>query len=250
MDSGGICIDSNADYSRINSPGQYELTKIPGPGPGGLGDPRRVGTLVFVVVLAALIVGLTGSTTGDSDGYIPSGSEGCKCHSRSPDDTVNVSLAMPEGGYQKDVEYNLTINVTGGTYDQGGFYLRISEGSLSSIDENVIVEESGIEATHKEGGQKTLSWTVGWTAPESNTTTFLLFGILVDGDEKTKGDSWNSIAINLSKEGEITITDSMGPGRRGDHDPWSRKEKGSEARRGFSMVLDRQPIADAGVILR
>jgi hypothetical protein len=136
---------------------------------------------------------------------------------------------MPEGGYQKDVEYNLTINVTGGTYDQGGFYLRISEGSLSSIDENVIVEESGIEATHKEGGQKTLSWTVGWTAPESNTTTFLLFGILVDGDEKTKGDSWNSIAINLSKEGEITITEPEAP--------WTAPEYTLNLLLGASMVV-------------
>jgi hypothetical protein len=186
--------------------------RIIGRGLRQVSGPRRVSSLVFAGVLVAIIVGLMGTTTGDSDGYIPSGTDGCNCHSSSPDESVNVSLTLPEGGYEKDVEYNLTISVTDGTYNRGGFFLRISGGSLTSSDENVSVEGNGQEATHNSDGWRTHSWTVQWTAPDTNNTTFLLYTSLVDGNGDQTGDTWNSIAINLSKKGEVIITDPEAPG--------------------------------------
>jgi len=167
---------------------------------------RTALAILLLFTLASLAYFIVDTSSGEEIGYIPSGSEGCFCHSSKQDEAVNISMTLPEDGYKKDLTYNLTINVTWNDHDQGGFYLSISNGNLTALDDKVKVEDDRDEATHTEAGAAFRSWTVGWTASDDNETTFTILCNSVDGDGTSKGDAWNSYEIILAKKGDVIVT--------------------------------------------
>ena len=90
---------------------------------------------------------------------------GCTCHAITPDDEVVVSLEGLPDSYNYSESYELTLSFEGGpsqpgNINQGGFYLWVSEGVLSSSEATVQVWPNGNEAGHTEAGNDQTSWTI------------------------------------------------------------------------------------------
>jgi hypothetical protein len=174
-------------------------------GGGSYGFPKTKRTVVSIILMflaISLAYDLLDDTSGNSEGFLK---DGCTCHSSNPDETVNMTLFLPEAGYRENETYELIINVTWNDLEKGGFYLKVSGGILKSLDDRVIVEEDGLEATHSSKGSEHRSWKLSWTASDDNETTFTLSGTSVDGDGTEDGDAWNLLEFNMNKTGEVDI---------------------------------------------
>jgi hypothetical protein len=177
-------------------------------GVDGVGSPtirktrRTVVSIILMFLVVSLAYDLLDVTSGNSEGFLK---EGCTCHSSNPDETVNMTLFLPEGGYRENETYELIINVTWNDFEKGGFYLKVSGGILKSLDDNVVVEEDGLEATHSSKGSEHRSWKLSWTASDDNETTFTLSGTSVDDDGTEDGDAWNLLEFTMNMTGEVDI---------------------------------------------
>lgn len=170
---------------------------------------------LYLLPLIAIIL-LAGQTVvyGSSHGMEGYSATGCTCH----DDSAGIDSEVIIGGipeiYQQGETYKLSISLAGGIEassqgHQGGFNLRSSTGTFSSIDELTRVTDSG-EITHEHAGANYRSWDVEWTAPVSDEIAkFTIAGNIVDGDHQpSEGDEW---AINTysSQPDELTIGDEI-----------------------------------------
>lgn len=125
---------------------------------------------------------------------------GCNCHDANPNSGVEITLSgLPDGNFNVSEEYTLTLNISGGPApiedgNQGGFFISVSQGTLTAIDDNVWKPEGKTHLTHTEDGNDFRTWTFKWTAPESDSVVaeFNVYGNSVNGnaDGAAGGSNW------------------------------------------------------------
>ena len=148
---------------------------------------------------------------------------GCSCHGVNPDSGVEITLSglPPNGTFNVSEVYTLTLSITGGPAameggNQGGFFITVSQGTLTSLDDNVWKPEGKTHLTHTEDGNNFREWTFNWTAPESDSVVaeFIVYGNSVngnaDGSGGSSGDSWNQASFAVA--GANAVLESGGDG--------------------------------------
>ena len=85
--------------------------------------------------------------------------------------------------------------------NQGGFYLRVTQGNLASVDNSTWVIDGYL--THTTMGNDQRNWNFSWTAPDDDTriADFMLYGTAVDGDGSNDGDQWNYTTVTVPGSG-------------------------------------------------
>ena len=180
---------------------------------------------LLFLALVALLVGasVVPNATSLSTGIAPGMSNvveanGCTCHGSETSSGVALSLVTPPARFTSNVTYILTIamesTVPADGENQGGFYLRVSQGSLTSVDNSTQVIDGYL--THTTMGNDQRNWNFSWTAPDDDTriADFMLYGTAVDGDGLNDGDQWDytTVAVpgsGVTKETKGTVENSL-----------------------------------------
>lgn len=137
---------------------------------------------------------------------------GCTCHGDGQiSDTATVSVEGIPVNWSHGQSYNLFVNLSGPSstgVNQGGFNLRVSAGTLTSLDDKTQILND--EATHTTKGNDERSWIVQWNAPDSgNIVAISVVGNAVNGNGVAgDGDHWDKKTVHISSS--ETTEDSIG----------------------------------------
>lgn len=150
---------------------------------------RPLVPVILATALAAafLAAALPTITTG-YEGGIPRQSEiGCTCHNQQPSPDVTATVTGLPQTSNPGQQYTLTVAVTGGPHNGGGFDLSVDRGTFKENDDNVQVFNDQ-EVGHNNPGAT--QWRVQWIAPDTGTATFHLAANSVNLDNDNTGDAW------------------------------------------------------------
>jgi len=170
--------------------------------------------------------GIGGTHVNNADGEEISdvAEMGCLCHNPDgADNEVTVLMADVPYRYLAGQTYEMVLQIIGGPSADGtyaaGFSMRVNIGSLTagSGSENLVqtaVEGDEQTLTHTAAGAAAAdrSWTVVWTAPDSEAgdVVFRVSGNSVNGDQgATNADRWNHLMFAIPEgvaEGEDVRT--------------------------------------------
>jgi len=169
---------------------------------GGKNVKEKFGLLVTILILVATGTITTAHSEGIHGDFVKNG---CACHGSAPSDEVTVLIEGLPSVYNASQNYSLSIIITGGPeangVNHGGFNLRVGAGTLSknASDDNVLIAQQSLEATHTSAGTRQYVWNVTWVAPDNDE--FLVeiraFGNAVNGDESPAGDAWAGFTISI-----------------------------------------------------
>ena len=195
-----------------------------------------IGFLVSILVAAsAFPVGET-SPNGIEPGVQENSviANGCSCHNigdgdmNNPNPEVILNFTIPSN-FTAGETYTLTLNISGGpnedsdSINQGGFFIKVSTGELTPIDDNVRKPDDSTYLTHNEAGNNVREWSFNWTAPASDevVATFDVWGNSVNGNAKNmdengvasdgagaSGDYWNVQAFQLAGKNAVITAES------------------------------------------
>ena len=141
--------------------------------------------LALAPQMSALPGGISGATV----------TSGCMCHGAAPTDDIAITVEGIPEEFMADEVYTLTISFSGGPEatgdNHGGFNLKSNYGTFTTTDDSTQILEDA--ASHTESGNNQRSWTIDWTAPNSDKVSadFVLLVNSVDGDGTSAGDEWN-----------------------------------------------------------
>jgi hypothetical protein len=145
------------------------------------------------------------------------GTEGCLCHSFSSTTIISVE-GLPER-FESNQSYHFEILLTSDIQSlaqshKGGFRLDYTgTGSILHDNESLTQEVDGVH-THTLDGSYYRNWSLVWVAPSDNssTSTFVIFGNAVNGNNQSSGDGWSKLEITvpgvLSEDEYNSMTDS------------------------------------------
>jgi hypothetical protein len=141
-------------------------------------------------------------------------SQGCSCHSTSPNGNgaVVVTLSGPQA-VKPLFAAHYTLSVAGGpSGTTGGFDLTCASGTFGT---GLGSRVSGQDVTHVDATRR--QWTFDWTAPAAEGTyNFYAVGLTSDGSG-TSGDSWNwnggavNTAFAVSVSANVGVDDTPAP---------------------------------------
>lgn len=151
---------------------------------------RRLLLVALATVLAGafLAAAVPATPTTAYSGGIPGRTTaGCTCHGQQPSPGVTATIdGLPQAS-NPGAEYALTVTVSGGPHNGGGFDLAVDRGTLRGDDANAQTFNDR-EVGHDSPDATT--WRVLWTAPDSGTATFHLAANSVNLDGDDTGDAW------------------------------------------------------------
>ncbi len=143
--------------------------------------------LALLFIGAAIAAAVPGATWASSGGISGRSESGCTCHGNSPSAGVQAEVIGLPDRYTAGQEYQLTVSVTGGPHQGGGFDLTVDRGTLAVADPNAQ-KFSDHEVGHN--SPAATQWSVKWTAPDSGTATFYLATNSVNNNGDDTGDQW------------------------------------------------------------
>ncbi len=170
----------------------------------------RVMSLLFVIFIA---LAATPQITSYPTGLGANGDPGCTCHSGGAGTTTVIIDGMPDS-FTAGQSYELNITVSNPSIagaeissNMGGFRLFASAGTFSAGEGFTdLVQELDNGMTHTELGNDNRSWTVIWTAPDSEgqIVEFTVHGNAVNGNavgnsppDGQSGDAWGTFETSL-----------------------------------------------------
>jgi hypothetical protein len=163
---------------------------------GGSMRAIRLSVILAVLILIPSIQGYSSGIGG------PAVDSGCSCHGGgSSSDQTSLEISGIEKNWTADTIYNLTITIDGPESfgsNIGGFNIRASVGTLSSIDDSVQIVDG--EATHTVFGNDQRIWNLTWTAPSytGQKVIFTALGNAVNGDQSANSDDhWNVVVESV-----------------------------------------------------
>lgn len=174
----------------------------------------------FVVLGMVAASAMSWSAASNSSGAPANSAEaGCTCHNASPSSGVQVQLTVP-ANYSANQTYEVRIAISGGpmpvpgaSQNQGGFALRVSNGTLVAGEGSQTPEDRF--ATHTAQGNNQRAWTLQWQAPLNATgnVTFWAAGNAVNGDTLNAGgqDQWNRVMVEVPPASGTGGNATMGP---------------------------------------
>ena len=178
--------------------------------------------LVALLVGASVVPNATSRSMGitsELSGMVEA--NGCSCHGSETSSGVALSLVTPPARFTSNVTYILTIamesTVPADGENQGGFYLRVSQGSLTSVDNSTQLIDRYL--THTTMGNDQRNWNFSWTAPDDDAriADFILYGSAVNGNgapDSDGSDQWNRATFavpgsGVTKETKGTLENSL-----------------------------------------
>jgi len=167
----------------------------------------------YIIILSFII--LLMPVDARPEGIGEQGDSGCVCHGSSDSNiVVNVSGIPIE--YVPSQIYNISISASGGTKDSvgnvsGGFRVLVDGGELE-LDGSQDFENG---YTHTSASNQQRMWNGTWTAPveDDKGVNLIVHVNLVDGDETTSSDEWNSVSFLIAGPeytGDTTPVDVSG----------------------------------------
>ena len=143
------------------------------------------------------------------------GDSGCVCHGNS-DSYILINVSGIPQEYIPSQVYNFSISANGGTKDSvgnasGGFRVLVDGGQMV-IDGSQELEDG---YTHTLDSNQQRIWNGTWTAPSADDEgiNLIVHINLVDGDEMTSNDEWNSASFLIAGPeytGDTTPADVSG----------------------------------------
>ena len=178
-------------------------------------DSLRLRRILASALLCAALVGpataLPSGIGGQQDGDDDVALGGCTCHAADPDNSVTVILDGLPYHYEAGKAYPMSLQLIGGpdadtSSHTGGFAMRVTAGSLSPADSNLVQNWDGdvTALTHTETGSNVAdrAWTFEWIAPasDSGTVTMWVVGNSVNGDGAPSNlDRWNRLSASVGE---------------------------------------------------
>jgi len=163
---------------------------------------------------------------------------GCTCHGDGfPSTEVLVSISGVPESYELGGEYSFVISGDATDSSAAGFiFTDYAIGNFTWSEGMGVDFAEGVEGTitHKTPNSEK-SWTVNWTAPESDVGNvhFSLILNAVNGASADPGDKWNILSFSISSPGEAVAQEGENLATRtlsvGDYDVLFVEEEDPEA---------------------
>ena len=176
-------------------------------------------TILFLIPFTAFV--LMASSGGRDDGRTGSPGDGgnscTACHTGgSTGVSVAITTNIPNGGYETNTQYDVTVSSTSST-NTNGFQLT-AEKTTDNAKVGTFAAGSGSRVTgsritHSNSGQK--SWSFKWTSPATDVGNVKFYAATVSANGNGSNDNGDKVALtstsdfsvlSLAKENQLDFT--------------------------------------------
>lgn len=176
-------------------------------------------TILFLIPITAFV--LMASSTGRNDGRTgspgDSGNSCTTCHTGgSSGFTVAITTDIPNGGYQTNTQYDVTVTSTSST-NTNGFQLTAEKttdnSKVGTFAAGTGSRVSGARVTHSGTGQKV--WSFKWTSPATDVGNVKFYAATVSANGDGANGGADKVALTstsdfsvlgLAKENQLDFT--------------------------------------------